>query len=130
MRVESAPVGQPTTIEPDPGASGTAGLPLTVETVKNDLFLQLASPELVREQAIAAALNKPGMITLEKAGSKLQLIHRSRDGSLVRTVIHDDGPGIYIDRSNWRSTYNKRFNNLLELREALIKQGLKMTRVP
>ena len=130
VRVESAPVGQPTTIEPDPGVSGTDGLSNTVETVKNDLFLQLASPELAREQAIAAALNKPGMITLEKAGSKLQLIHRSRDGSLVRTVIHDDGPGIYIDRPNWPGTYHKRFNNLAELREALIKQGLKMTRVP
>ncbi|MNY10023.1 hypothetical protein D3C86_1429770 [compost metagenome] len=131
LRVKSAKVGQSTTIEPDPGESGTSGgIDTTVFTVKNDLLLELESPELAREQVLDAALNQPGMVSIEKYGNQLELVHRARDGSLVRTLIHSDATGIYIERPQWVSINNKRFASLAELSQALSRNGLKPTRVP
>jgi len=131
LRVKSARVGQSTTIEPDPGESGTnGGIDSTVFTVKNDLLLELESPELAREQVLDAALNQPGMVSIEKYGNQLELVHRARDGSLVRTLIRSDATGIYIERPQWVSINNKRFTSLAELSQALSRNGLKPTRVP
>jgi hypothetical protein len=131
LRVESGEIAKPTTIEPDPGESGTnSGTDTSVYTVKNDLLLKLESPELAREQVLDAALNKPGMITIEKYGNQFQLIHRSRDSSLVRTLIHSDATGFYIERPQWGSINNKRFTSLAGLSEALRRNGLNLIRVP
>ncbi|MNN16657.1 hypothetical protein D3C81_1298050 [compost metagenome] len=130
LRIKSARITQPTTIEPDPGESGVGSLDHIPFTIKNDLLLELESPELAREQVLDAALNQPGMVSIEKYGNQLQLVHRSRDGSLVRTFIHSDATGIYVERLQWRSIHNKRFSSLAELSEALRRNGLKPTRVP
>ena len=130
LRVKSAEVAQPTSIEPDPGESGSSGTDTTVYVVKNDLLLQVESPELAREQVLETALNQPGMVSIEKYGNQLQLVHRARDGSLVRTLIHADATGIYIERPQWGSINNKRFASLADLSNALRRNGLKPTRVP
>lgn len=131
VRVESSPPGGTTRIEADPGR--LAELPDNPQhvRVKNDLRLQLAMPpELVREQAISAALNKSGMLTIEQTGGGFELIHRSRDGSLLHTPIHKDGNSLYIIRPQWGSLSNQRFAKLADLAAALDRIGLNRVRVP
>jgi hypothetical protein len=128
LRVKRAKVAQPTSIEPDPGEPGTSSTDSII--VKNDLLLQVESPELARELVLEAALNQPGMLSYEKYGNQLELVHRARDGSLVRTLIHADATGVYINRPQWGSINNKRFSSLADLSDALRRNGLKPTRVP
>ncbi|SEN63330.1 C-terminal region of Pasteurella multocida toxin residues 569-1285 [Pseudomonas sp. ok272] len=131
LRVESSPPGGTTQIEVDPGRLAQLPDGLGTALVKNDLRLQLAlPPALIREQAIGAALDKPGMLTLEQTGSQIELIHRSRDGSLVHTPIHKDGAGLYVIRPQWGSLSNRRFAKLADLAEALDRIGLNRVRVP
>ncbi len=130
LRVKSAEIAQPTSIEPDPGESGSSGTDTTVYIVKNDLLLKVESPELARELVLEAALNQPGMLSIEKYGNQLELVHRARDGSLVRTLIHADATGVYIERPQWGSINCKRFASLADLSDALRRNGLKPTRIP
>ncbi|CAI8907868.1 dermonecrotic toxin domain-containing protein [Pseudomonas sp. IT-P4] len=130
LRVKSAEIAQPTSIEPDPGESGSSGTDTTVYIVKNDLLLKVESPELARELVLEAALNQPGMLSIEKYGNQLELVHRARDGSLVRTLIHADATGVYIERPQWGSINCKRFASLADLSNALRRNGLKPTRIP
>ncbi|MBI3907624.1 MAG: membrane-targeted effector domain-containing toxin [Pseudomonas fluorescens] len=130
LRVKSAEVAQPTSIEQDPGESGTSRTDNTEFIIKNDLLLQVESPELARELVLEAALNQPGMFSIEKYGNQLELVHRTRDGSLVRTLIHSDATGVCIERPQWGSINNKQFASLADLSDALRRNGLKPTRVP
>ncbi|WP_419711861.1 dermonecrotic toxin domain-containing protein [Pseudomonas sp. NFX224] len=130
LRVKSADFAQPTTIKHDPGETGTSGLDGTEETVKNDWLLQLESPELAREQVLETALSKSGMITLDTYGNQFRLVHRSRSGLLAITPVHADATGFYFTRPQWGSISGKRFASLADLRAALERNGLKLTRIP
>jgi hypothetical protein len=131
LRVESAEAGVKGDIEPDPGKTANSPDGLGQEVVKNDLRLQVELPPgRIRRAKLEAALNKPGMLTIDRFGSQTVLIHRSSNHSLVVTPIEQDTKGLYINRPKWGSLSNKRFASLIELGEALDRIGLTRVRVP
>ncbi|WPN48156.1 MULTISPECIES: membrane-targeted effector domain-containing toxin [unclassified Pseudomonas] len=130
VRVESAEAGQATRIEVDPGRVATDPETFQASSVKNDLRLQIQlPPALLREQALNAALTKPGMITVEKAGSRFELIHRSRAGALERTPINYDSTGYWVKRPTWDINH-QHFSTFQELVNALDRMGMTRVRVP
>lgn len=131
LRVESAEAGLKGDIEPDPGKTGISPEDMRPEFVKNDLRLQVELPPArVRRAKLEAALTEPGMLTIDRFGSRTVLVHRSRDRSLVVTPIEQDAKGFYVNRPNWGSLSNKRFATLGELREALERINLRLVRIP
>ncbi len=131
LRVESAEAGVKGDIEPDPGKNVSSADGLTRDVVKNDLRLQVElPPKRLRLAKFETALNKPGMLTIDKFGSQTVLIHRSSDHSLVVTPIEHDTKGVYVNRPSWGNLSNKRFASLTQLGEALDRIGLTRVRVP
>lgn len=131
LRVESTPAGTARGIEVDPGRVPTDnfGRPLTM--VKSDLRLQLDTPQSVAvAESLEKALRRPGDCTVMNIDNKPTLIHRSRDGSLVRTPILRDRGGYYIERASWPSISGRRYPDLAEFSTALRLSGLRSIRTP
>lgn len=126
LRIEDVAPGQSRGIELDPGRFATNELEQV--RVKNDLRLQMEIPEpVVPTQPIEERLPQRGMFTLEHTSGKPFLIHRSNDGSIVRTAIRSDRGHLYIERPKW-SISSQRFSSLAEFVSALEHMGMKFVR--
>ena len=123
LRIEDVAPGQSQGIEVDPGRFATNELKQV--RVKNDLRLQIEVPEPVaRALPIETRLPQRGMFTLEHTSGKPFLVHRSNDGSIVRSAIKGDRKHLYIERPNW-SISGQRFSSLAEFVSALEHMGMK-----
>jgi hypothetical protein len=130
IRVEDVAEGSSTGIEPDPGKvlhfgdnlSGKAAL------VKGDLRLQMETPWTAQSMSeIETLLPRYGMYTLKQQPGLLFLVHRSRTKALVRTLIEiDDAGRYYIERPNWPSVNEKRYDSIKELLQGLDNMGLRL----
>lgn len=126
LRIESTKAGKARGIEVDPGRIPTDNLGQALARVKNDLRLQLNEPPAVAlAKTPEQALRNTGDCTLMKIDNKLTLIHRSSEGSLVRTPIQRDNGSVYIERENWPSVSGRRFPGMADLSTALRLIGLK-----
>lgn len=126
LRIEDVAPGQSRGIELDPGRFATNELEQV--RVKNDLRLQIevAAPKTSTDP-MEMRLSQRGMFTLEPTPGKSYLVHRSNDGSIVRTTINSDRGHIYIKRAKW-SISDQRFSSIRELVSALEHMGMKFVR--
>ncbi|VVN70107.1 membrane-targeted effector domain-containing toxin [Pseudomonas fluorescens] len=126
LRIEDVAPGQSSGIEVDPGRFATNELKQV--RVHNDLRLQIEVAEPVAPSLpLETRLPKRGMFALEHTSGKPFLVHRSNDGSIVRTAIKSDRGHIYIERANW-SVSGQRFSSLAEFVSALEHMGMKFVR--
>ena len=130
VRIESTPAGTARGIELDPGRIPTDELGRPLSSVKSDLRLQLDTPPSVAlAETLDDALRSPGDSTVMNVDGKATLIHRSSDGSIIRTPIQRDRGSYYIVRSNWPSISGRRYASLVEFAAALRHVGLRSIQV-
>lgn len=129
LRIESTPAGTARGIEPDPGRIPTDEFARPLSPVKSDLRLQIDTPASV---ALADSLEKtlinPGDCTVMNIDDVATLVHRSSDGSIVRTPILNKGGFYYVERPNWPIS-GRRYPNLAELSAALRIMGFKPIKI-
>ncbi|MGY2262327.1 membrane-targeted effector domain-containing toxin [Pseudomonas sp. SDO55104_S430] len=128
LRVEEVPVGKADGLSVDPGRKLLDVLGRPIDLVKSDLRLQLASPPpTITANSLDNALPTRGMFMIEESAT---IIHRSGDGSLVRTTIQHDSGGFLVIRPRWSSVSGRHFDSLHELAAALEEEeGLSLRRV-
>jgi hypothetical protein len=101
-------------------------------TVKSDLRLQFRVEAPKKESSTAGnledKLNRPGLFTLEQDQNRLTLVHRSNEGTFVRTEIKRQGKRYYIDRPKWPRVSGRRFESLADLTTALELMGMTLVR--
>jgi hypothetical protein len=130
LRIESTPAGTARGIEVDPGRIPTDELGRTLPSVKSDLRLQLDTPPSVAlAETLEVTLRNSGDCTLMNVDGKTMLIHRSGDGSIIRTPIQREGGSIYIVRSKWPSISGRRYASMAEFSAALRHVGLRSVQV-
>lgn len=130
LRIESTPAGTARGIEVDPGRIPTDELGRPLSNVKSDLRLQLDTPPSVAlAETLEDALRNPGDCTLMNVDGKTTLIHRSSDGSIVRTPLQRDNGSFYIVRSTWPSISGRRYASITEFAAALRHEGLRSVQV-
>ncbi|VVM73423.1 hypothetical protein PS645_01883 [Pseudomonas fluorescens] len=130
LRIESAPAGTARGIEVDPGYIATDEFNRPLTSVKNDLRLQLDTPASVTlAESLEKALLDPGDCTVMNIDGNSTLIHRSNDGTLVRTPIRHYLGMLYIERPAWPTVSGRRYANLAEFAAALRLMGLRSVRV-
>jgi hypothetical protein len=124
LRVEDRPIGEPDAYSADPGvdALDEGG---TVRHVQSDLRLRAAvlttrppSPDF------DSLLVRPGDYAIERTQGEEYLINRSRDSTLRRTLIQRDGRFYYLERPDWPTIHERRFQNLGELHAQLRLRGM------
>ncbi|MFK0311447.1 membrane-targeted effector domain-containing toxin [Pseudomonas sp. NPDC090233] len=125
LRIEDVPMGQPERFEIDPGQSVADNK--TARFIKGDIRLQAAlkKPEVATE-TLEELLREPGDYHVTAQHNQLFLIHRSGDGSLVRTPIQKEGNYYFINRPKWAWISGQRFSNLSQLRGILSRHGMVM----
>lgn len=122
LRVDEVSVGQAQGLTVDPGKKIKDLLGWNIDALKSDLRLQLrAEPAKVTFRTLEEALPKPGRFMFQEPST---LVHRSGDGTLVRTPIQQDGAGFFIIRPKWSSVSGHHFDNVHDLAEALEHEGL------
>ncbi|MBV4477325.1 membrane-targeted effector domain-containing toxin [Pseudomonas botevensis] len=126
IRVEEVPVGKAGGVSTDPGKKVHDLLGQTVDLIKSDLRLQLEASPTITARNIEEALPRGGMFMIEESTT---LIHRSGDGTLVRTPIQHDAGGFSIVRPRWTSVSGRHFDSVHELAIALEDEGLSLRRV-
>ncbi len=130
LRIESTPTGSAGGIEVDPGRIPTDELGRPLAMVKSDLRLRLdLPPSVALAESLEKGLRNPGDCTLLSVDDKPTLIHRSSDGSIVRTPILRDQGSFYIERAKWPSISGRRYANLADLSAALRLMGLKPVKI-
>jgi hypothetical protein len=130
LRIESTDAGTARGIEVDPGRIPTDNFGRPLASVKGDLRLQLDTPpSVVLAETLEKSLRNTGDCVVMNIDNKATLIHRSSDGTIVRTVIHRDSGSFYIDRPSWPSLTGRRFPNITDLSTALRLIGLRPIRV-
>ncbi|MBB3243144.1 hypothetical protein FHW68_004711 [Pseudomonas sp. Tn43] len=129
IRVEDVAEGTSHGIEVDPGKI----LPMSNDIfdrtalVRGDLRLQVETPWIAQSMTeIEALLPHQGMYTLKLQPGMTFLVHRSRNNSIVRTLIQNDGGRYYIERPNWPSVSGKRYGGIKALLQGLDAMGLKL----
>lgn len=130
LRIQDVSVGEATGYDIDPGDEVTDTMGQPAGTVKGDIRLRMAVPgrrsvSLTPTTSLDSRLAKPGNFALQRAGNAPELIHRSRNGSLVHTPIIVEGTDVYIQRSEWPLISGRRFQSFDELDKALKLMGLK-----
>jgi hypothetical protein len=127
LRVEESALGQTQGLTTDPGKKIKDILGRPLDELKSDLRLQLgAPPPTATARSLEEALPKPGMFMVQEPST---LVHRSGDGSLVRTPIQQDTAGFSILRPKWSAVSGRHFDSLHELLEAIEHEGLTQVRV-
>ncbi|WP_192552313.1 membrane-targeted effector domain-containing toxin [Pseudomonas sp. IzPS59] len=127
LRVEEITVGQAEGLATDPGKKvrDLAGNP--IDLLKSDLRLQLnGPPPTITARTVEEALPRRGMFMFKEPST---LIHRSSDGTLVKTAIQKDAGGFFIARPKWISVSGRHFDSVQELATALNDEGLTLRRV-
>lgn len=135
MRIEEVPLEDGLLIETDRGIEvgrGFATQPeLTdgnVDTLHADLSLQMPLPLLARTpEQLSRMLFRQGMFTFETSNGNWTLIHRSRDGHVVRTLVERTAAGGYlINRPTWTEVHQVSYANIEELSWALSRIGMRL----
>ncbi|KAB0498774.1 membrane-targeted effector domain-containing toxin [Pseudomonas vancouverensis] len=128
VRVVDVAEGQSAGIVADPGEQlATSQLERTQQLVKGDLRLQIETPWAAqRTSEIKDLLPRQGMYTLVQEPRATYLVHRSKDGSLVRTAIENDSGRFSIERTNWPTISGQRFNSIPALLKTLDRMGMKL----
>ncbi|MHC8322110.1 membrane-targeted effector domain-containing toxin [Pseudomonas sp. GB2N2] len=122
LRVDESAFGQAQGLTADPGKKIKDILGRTIDELKSDLRLQLrAEPAKVTVRTLEEALPKPGNFMFQEPST---LVHRSGDGTLVRTPIQQDGAGFFIVRPRWSSVSGRHFDSVHELANAIEHEGL------
>lgn len=129
LRIESTPAGTARGIEPDPGRIPTDEFARPLSPVKSDLRLQIDTPASVKlADSLEKAQVNHGDCTVMNVDNVATLIHRSSDGSIVRTPILNKG-GLYtVERPSWPIS-GRRYSSLVELSAALRLMGFKPIKI-
>ncbi|WP_341959678.1 membrane-targeted effector domain-containing toxin [Pseudomonas sp. RC10] len=130
LRIEDVSVSETTGYGIDPGAEVTDVMGQPAGTVKSDIRLRMAVPgrravSLTPPPSLESRLPKTGNFIVQRAGDAPELIHRSRNGTLVHTPIIVEGTEVYIQRAEWPVLSRRRFQSFDELAKALALMGLK-----
>ena len=126
LRIESTDAGTARGIEVDPGRVPTDNFGRPLASVKGDLRLQLDTPSsVVLAETLEKSLRNTGDCAVMNIDNTATLIHRSSDGTIVRTVIQRDSGSFYIERPSWPSLTGRRFPNITDLSTALRLIGLR-----
>ncbi|MHC8388217.1 membrane-targeted effector domain-containing toxin [Pseudomonas sp. MDT2-39-1] len=96
------------------------------DTLYADFSLEMPTPVIQRTQeALLRLLYRPGMFTIEQSEDFWTLIHRSRTGVIVRTMIErTEGGGFLINRPAWTDLHQVNFQNVGLLARALNRMGM------
>lgn len=130
LRIEDVSPGEPTGYDIDPGEQVVTAMGAPAGTVKGDIRLRMtvtgrrvlsSTPPL----SLESRLPKTGTFAIQRAGNAPELIHRSRNGSLIHTPIIVEGTDVYINRPEWPLISGRRFQSFDELGKALKLMGLK-----
>ncbi|QAY87945.1 membrane-targeted effector domain-containing toxin [Pseudomonas arsenicoxydans] len=133
MRIEEVLPGRNLTIEVDrgievsrnatPEPSDSHG---NFDTLYADISVEVPQPLLQRSPSeIAGLLFRQGMFTFEESNGFLTLVHRSRTGQIMRTLVERTADGQYlINRPAWTDVHQIPYGNLVELSHALTRMGL------
>ncbi|WP_445261177.1 membrane-targeted effector domain-containing toxin [Pseudomonas sp. RA_35y_Pfl2_P32] len=97
-----------------------------VDTLHADLSLQMPLPLLARTpEQLSRMLFRQGMFTFETSNGNWTLIHRSRDGQVVRTLVERTAAGGYlINRPTWTEVHQVSYASIEELSWALSRIGM------
>ncbi|WP_277962859.1 membrane-targeted effector domain-containing toxin [Pseudomonas sp. RIT-To-2] len=126
LRIQDPDPGAFRGIKVDPGANGTDAMNSRDYFVKSDLVYYGGKVDITSvAQNFEARLPNPGMFAIDS--STMDIVHRSRDGVLVRTPIIQDGANYYIQRPQWTFVHERRFDSINELAIGLRMTGLKWT---
>lgn len=127
IRAEDVPAGTPGGFSNDPGIAVARGNGPAV-LIKSDLRFRVPVPgELnVLQQGMPPEqkLTRPGQFMIVEEGSGLQLIHRDRNGTLVRTAIERQADRYTLQRPQWAQISGRQFQGLDALLAALRLRGL------
>jgi hypothetical protein len=131
LRIESTPAGTARGIEVDPGRIPTDEFGRELPMVKSDLRLQLDTPPSVTlAEILEKTLRNPGDCTVIDVDSQATLIHRSRNGLIVRTPILRDNGLVYIERPDWPSVSGRRYASVREFSAAMRSMGMRPIAMP
>ena len=100
----------------------------TAGIVKSDLRLQYLREAVKPDLNLENKLTRAGMFTVESEGKRLTLVHRSNEGTAVRTEIKREGKRVYIDRPKWPRVSGRRFDSLGDLSLSLELMGMTLVR--
>lgn len=126
LRIQDPAPGGFQGLKPDPGAVESGGLMGSDRRVKSDLVYyggKVPTPSVA--PSFEARLPNPGMFAID--ATTMDIVHRSREGVLVRTPIKRDGVHYYIQRPQWSFLHDRRFDSVNELAKGLKMVGLKWT---
>ena len=140
LRLEEVNPGEPAGISIDPGMEvfrgpSNAGAMMTgaYDEIYADLRLQIeASPVIWEEESLKRLLHRSGMYLFEKSPDGYALVHRNRQGLVVRTPVEDVGDGrITIHVPSWPRINDIPFADVQALSRRLTETGLTLqSRVP
>jgi hypothetical protein len=139
LRIEDVDLDELTGIKVDPGVSDEARPGRAAGFAKNDLLLQIKTPQsVILARRLNAGLPNAGMYTLDTSTDQALLIHRSSDievngllkkGPIVRTPVLRDRQGFYIKRESWPWISGIRFARVAGLSGALDRHGMTLVRL-
>ncbi|MCP1443646.1 hypothetical protein J3D54_002778 [Pseudomonas sp. GGS8] len=135
VRIEEVLPGRNLTIEVDRGIEvGRNATPEPsdshgdFDTLYADISVEVPLPLLQRNPIeIEGHLFRQGMFTFEESNGFLTLVHRSRTGQVMRTLVERTADGQYlINRPTWTDIHQKPYPNLISLSHALTRMGMKL----
>ena len=96
------------------------------DTLYADISLEIPTPGIQRTpEEIKRLLYRQGMFTIEKSEENWMLIHRSRTGEIVRTMIErTEGGGFLVNRPAWTGVHQVDYQNVGLLARALNRMGM------
>lgn len=96
------------------------------DTLYADISLQVPLPLLQRSPSeIAGTLFRQGMFAFEESNGAWVLVHRSRTGQLMRTLVERTADGGYlINRPAWTDVHQITYATLVDLSHALTRMGM------
>ncbi|VVO76162.1 membrane-targeted effector domain-containing toxin [Pseudomonas fluorescens] len=140
LRIEETGTGAPMSVDVDPGVevrqgafSDDAAAPVNNDVLRADLRLRMpAEPVIWNNDTLENLLHRRGMFMFIKIEDTCTLLHRSKQGVLVRTRVTqlaDDG--VSLHRPGWPKVNDVRFANIKELSQRLTAMGLTLqSRLP
>ncbi|MGH8390444.1 MAG: membrane-targeted effector domain-containing toxin [Pseudomonas sp.] len=95
-------------------------------TLYADLNIRMPLPPFTRTpQELERLLFRVSMFTFEHANEQWTLIHHSRNGPIVRTLVERTADGQYlIDRPAWTEVHQVRYASIVEMSAALSRMGM------
>lgn len=128
LRFEDIEIGKVGGVDIDPGHTVVSD-DLTVERLRGDLRVQVAVEQSATAgRNLETALVDKGMFAFSDLDGQLTLVHRSNDGQLKYTPVHQDGRYVHIEKPDWPWISGRHVDGLAQLRAALARQGLRYVR--